>query len=251
MKNRYFLEIAFNGSYYHGWQMQANAVTVQSVMNLHLSVLLGEKIMCHGCGRTDSGVHAERYMLHFDTESILESSFLKKLDRFLPTDIQAKVLYKNPEKIHARFDALRRSYRYVISKGKNPFTINLATPSYINLDIELLKKTAEIVKEFNDFEAFSKGKNNHKHYLCTIFDASWEDKGRFLEFNITANRFVRAMIRMMVGTMADVGRKRISMEEFRNIIQSKDRQKAGKVFPADGLYFTDVEYPAGKLIPVE
>ena len=247
MKNRYFLEISFNGSDYHGWQFQPNQITVQSVINQLISVLLGEKISCVGCGRTDSGVHAEKYLLHFDTRSKLDKTFLPKLDRFFPLDIHARALYANPQKIHARYDALERSYKYIISKGKNPFTNGLATLSHINFDIDLLQQTARVVKEYNDFEAFSKSHNSHNHYLCNIISAGWTEDEKFYTFRITANRFVRSMIRMMVGTMADAGREKITIDEFRQIIESKDRQRAGKVFPAEGLYFTDVRYPDGKL----
>ncbi len=251
MKNRYFLKLSYQGTHYHGWQIQPHQKTVQETLNTHISVLLGEKINCVGVGRTDSRVHAENYMCHFDTTQKLTSSFVQKLDRFLPIDIHIQQLYFNPDKIHARFNALSRSYKYLITKNKDPFSINLATRNYLSFDIDLLNQCARIVLNHNDFESFSKSNNSHKNYLCKIYSAAWSEDERFYKFEITASRFLRGMVRMMVGTMLDVGRKKISPEEFEQIILARDRQKAGKALPPDGLYFTGATFPEGKLIPVE
>jgi len=248
MSNRYFLDIAFNGSNYHGWQIQPESVTVQEVLNKHISIILGERICCIGCGRTDSGVHALKYFAHFDTIKILDDSFRKKLDRFLPLDIKVKNIYLNTDKIHARFDALERSYKYILSKGKTPFSIHQKTITYSHYDVSLINEACQLIIGSNDFETFSKGNNNHNHYICHVTKALWTETEDEYIFEITANRFVRSMIRMLTGTLIDVGRNKISIEEFRKIFESKDRTRAGKSVSPEGLYFTDVVYPEGKLI---
>lgn len=251
MKNRYFLEIAFNGSNYHGWQVQPETLTVQGQMNKHISVLLGEKITCQGCGRTDAGVHANKYLLHFNTTQELNDTFRRKLDRFLPLDISVKKIYLNQDKIHARWDALEREYVYLLSKGKNPFMLNTATLSFNPYDIKLMNEACQIVKEHQDFEAFCKANNNHNHYLCDIYEAHWEETDTLYKFTIRANRFLRSMIRLMVGSMIQVGRRKITLDEFRQILELKDRTKAGKAMPPQGLYFNDVTFPEGRLQVLE
>ncbi len=249
MKNRYFLEIAFNGTRFHGWQIQKNQISVQGEITRHISILLNEKVTCHGCGRTDAGVHAKKYMMHFDSTAKLNGSFGRKLNSFLPNDISIKKMYANDKRrIHARFDALSRSYEYVLSKGKNPFLQDMATLVFEKYDINLMNEACNILMEYKDFEAFSKGHNSHNHYLCDLHEANWEENDETIIFKIKSNRFVRSMIRMLTGTMIQVGRNQISLEQFRKIIESKDRTKSGKAMAAHGLYFMDVEYPEGVFV---
>lgn len=250
MKNRYFIEIAFNGTSYHGWQKQPNHITVQQVCNEKISTMLGEVINCHGCGRTDSGVHAARFFFHFDSRQELDKNFAFKLDAFLPADIKVVKMYILTKRIHARWDALSRTYEYIISHGKNPFRIELVTNTFETFDVGLMNEASNILLGYHDFETFSKTHNSHNHYLCDLTEACWRNENNLLIFRITANRFVRSMVRLIVGTMLDVGRKRLSLEEFRNIIEAKDRAKAGKAVPACGLYLVDVVYPEGILVEI-
>jgi tRNA pseudouridine38-40 synthase len=251
MKPRYFVHIAYNGNKYHGWQIQKSHVSVQQTLNEHISTMLGEKILCHGCGRTDAGVHARKYYFHFDTSSNLNNQFFYKLNAFLPKDIRIIQAFIPTPRIHARWDALKRSYEYLVCTVKDPFMDGFAFLTNDTFDIELMNNACQVLMEYNDFESFSKSNNGLKHYLCDIFDAGWVERDDLLIFRISANRFVRSMVRMIVGTMLDVGRKKITLQEFRAVIESKDRNNAGAVVPACGLYFTDVVYPEGVLIPLE
>ena len=247
MKHRYFLNIAFRGSQYHGWQKQMHAISVQEVMATHISTILREELNVHGCGRTDAGVHARKFMLHFDSTQKLNAEFARNLNSFLPKDIAVRAMYKNTEKIHARYDALNRTYEYLITNKKHPFMIDQVATYYGEYDIDFLNKACEILLKYEDFESFSKTNNNHKHYLCSLEEAFWQKEEDILRFRITANRFVRSMVRLIVGTLLMVGEKKIDTEDFRKIIESKDRTKAGKSAPACGLYLVDVQYPEGRL----
>jgi len=251
MKNRYFLEIAFNGSNYHGWQRQPGQVTIQSVMAEHISTLLREELKVHGCGRTDAGVHARKFYLHFDTNQELNLDFRYKLDSFLPKDITAKKLYTLSKRIHARYDAIKRSYEYIISCGKDPFHVGMAVTYFEKFDIDLMNEACKVLLKYNDFESFSKTNNSHNHYLCNLFEAHWKNQENLLIFSITANRFLRSMVRLIVGTMLDVSRKKINIEKFRKIIEDKDRTKAGKAVYANGLYLVDVQYPERVLVEMQ
>jgi tRNA pseudouridine38-40 synthase len=251
MKNRYFLQIAFRGSHYHGWQKQNDVITVQDVLSEHISVVLAEEVQLHGCGRTDAGVHAKNYFLHFDTKQKLNRDFVHKMNGFLPEDIAVHAIFLNKERIHARYDALQRSYEYWISTKKNPFMNGLAVFMNEVADIELMNEASAILQEYEDFESFSKSNNSHSHYLCTLYEAQWRREKELLIFRITANRFVRSMVRMIVGTILMIGNKKITIREFRSIIEAKNRQLAGKSVPAHGLYLVDVIYPEGKLLMPE
>lgn len=251
MKNRYFIEIAFNGTKYHGWQKQPGHISVQQVFNERISLMLGENINCNGCGRTDSGVHAAKFFFHFDTTHELNSDFAFKLNSFLPRDICVKKMFGMKKKIHARWDAIRRTYEYYLYRGKDPFRIDLVTNTWEKYNLQLMNEACRILMEYNDFECFSKSKNGQNHYLCDIFEANWREGNRLLVFRITANRFVRSMVRLVVGTMLDVGRERTSLDEFRRIIESRDRTKSGMAVPACGLYLVDVIYPEGVFIEME
>ncbi|NLJ07707.1 MAG: tRNA pseudouridine(38-40) synthase TruA [Sphingobacteriales bacterium] len=248
MKNRYFLEIAYLGSHFHGWQIQPGSISVQQVMNEHISLMLGEKINCMGCGRTDAGVHARKFFLHFDTSHSLTSDFRHKLNSFLPLDILVRKMYACPQKIHARWDALSRTYEYLICKGKNPFYIDLALFSYEKFDTDLMNKASAMILKNEDFTTFSKAHGSQKNQLCRVTEAYWTETDEFYIFRITANRFVRSMVRLLAGTLLDVGRQKITPSEFEERMLACDRSKAGKSLPACGLYLINIEYPENFLI---
>lgn len=251
MKNRYFIEIAYNGTNYHGWQKQPGQLAVQEVCNDRISVMLGESINCNGCGRTDAGVHASSYFFHFDTPQTLDANFAYKLDSFLPKDIRVKKMYSLSKRIHARYDALKRTYEYYLCHGKDPFRIGLVANIHENFDLDLMNEACSILMEYNDFETFSKTHNSHNHYLCDLFEANWREEKDLLIFRISANRFVRSMVRLIVGTMLDVGRGKITPDEFRKIIESHNRKLAGMAVQAGGLYLVDVEYAQGILVEMK
>lgn len=247
---RYFLEISFNGLNFHGWQIQPNVITVQQVLNDYLTILLGEKVNCIGCGRTDAGVHARSYYCHFDVQNPLSDNFLHEINSFLPKDILVRKVFLNMDKIHARWDALSRSYEYLICKGKNPFYFDFAAMEYDILSVELMNQACNILMKYDDFSTFSKAHGGSQHNLCRIMKAKWTETDEFYKFQITANRFTRGMVRLISGTMVLVGKQKMNLESFEQAIAAKNRNLAGKSMPACGLYFTGAEYPAGKLIQI-
>lgn len=241
---RYFIELAYNGSKYHGWQNQPNAITVQSKLELALSTLLSDDIAVVGAGRTDTGVHAKHLVAHFNTEVNLKiSDLIYKLNSFLPNDIAIYSIYKVKPNVHARFDAVARTYHYYISTSKNPFLSGLAHEFYLPLDVDLMNEASKILLNYNDFQCFSKKHTDVKTYNCNIWKAEWTEKPNELIFEITADRFLRNMVRAIVGTMIDIGQGKITIEQLHNIIKSKDRSNAGFSAPACGLYLTKVTYP--------
>ena len=167
-KFRYFLEISFNGTSYHGWQMQKDVLTVQEVLSTCIGAMLAGEVKCEGCGRTDSGVHARKYMLHFDTVNSIPDDFVMKLNSFLPADILVNKLYRNLKKIHARWDALYRTYAYHISKGKDPFKKDMSLVSYETFDLEQMNKACDVLMLHQDFTTFSKAHGSQKNALCKI-----------------------------------------------------------------------------------
>lgn len=241
---RYFLEIAYDGTRFHGWQVQPNALSVQEVLEDCLSKVLRQPIATTGSGRTDTGVHATQQFVHFDVAQRLDTAqAVYKFNRLLPADIAANNLYLVSDEAHARFDAFARTYHYYISLWKNPFNRHYA--AYINkpLDVELMNAAAAILLKYEDFTTFSKVKGDTKHYRCTIYEASWQQHGQELIFTIRANRFLRGMVRLIVGTLLDVGRGKLSITQFEHIIASQDRSKASGAAPSEGLYLAKVEYP--------
>jgi tRNA pseudouridine38-40 synthase len=249
---RYFLQIAYKGTNYHGWQLQPNATSVQDVFNKCLSLQLSEEIYCVGCGRTDTGVHAKKFFLHFDSENDLNQipNFLHKLNVFLPKDIVVEKVFKAKPEAHARFSATERTYQYFINLKKDPFSLDYATFIHYKPDVEKMNEAAALLLHYEDFEAFSKVSEDQAHHRCNITFAKWEllekseDK---LIFKITANRFLRGMVRLVVGTLLQVGRGKITIEKFREILEGKDRKFAASAAPSDGLYLWDVVYPEGIL----
>lgn len=245
---RYFAHLSYLGTNYHGWQVQANAVSVQEIINKALSTLLKDEINTIGAGRTDTGVHARYYVAHFDSlVPNLESNkpFLHSLNRILPIDISIQRISSVKPDANARFDATLRGYEYVICKAKNPFMNGLAWMYSANLDIDKMQMAAQLLFNYTDFTSFSKIGSDNKTNNCTIYLAEWTQKDDLLIFTIKANRFLRNMVRAIVGTLVEVGRGKIPPEEFAAIIEAKDRGLAGTSAPAEGLYLTEVKYPEG------
>lgn len=241
---RYFIQFSYFGKAYHGWQNQPNAITVQEVLENALTVLLRKKIALVGAGRTDAGVHAKEMYAHFDFETILDKlDLVYRLNAFLPNDIAVKNIFKMRSDAHARFDAAQRSYEYWISDVKNPFLIQSAHYIKHPLDIELMNNAADLLLGKQDFECFSKSKTEVNNHFCEIKKARWGRKEDCIVFEITADRFLRNMVRAIVGTLLDVGVGKSDLDTVKAIIKSKDRTKAGVSVPAKALYLTAVSYP--------
>jgi tRNA pseudouridine38-40 synthase len=241
---RYFLEIAYQGTRYHGWQIQANAHSIQAEIQTKISLLLSENIEIVGSGRTDTGVHAEQQFAHFDTwQSIDNQVFIYKLNKILPADISIQNIYSVSDTAHARFDAVLRAYEYRLSRRKNPFLLNLAYFDYRNFDIELMNEAANKLLQYTDFQCFSRVKTEVNNFNCQISLAKWNEKSDLWVFKIGANRFLRGMVRAIVGTLLEVGQKKILVADFEAIIQSRDRRQAGRAVPPEGLFLTEVKYP--------
>lgn len=245
---RYFIHLAYNGTSYHGWQVQPNAVTVQEVLENALTLLLKTQIHLIGCGRTDTGVHASDFYAHFDVESILSqencSQLTHKLNAFLNDDIVIFRIFPVEDSAHARFDALSRTYQYYIGKTKLPFRKEFIHRINYEVDRDLMNRACDILLQYEDFTSFSKTHTQTKTNLCHIMYAGWQETSDELIFTIKANRFLRNMVRAITGTLLDIGRGKIHYHEMHNIIQSKNRSDAGKSLPAKALFLTNVEYPA-------
>lgn len=245
---RYFIEIAYKGTQYSGWQKQPKATTVQGVLDNCLSKLLRQSINTMGAGRTDAGVHAIQLYAHFDCDEIEDTvSLINRLNGFLPIDISAINLYEVAPEAHARFDAISRSYAYYISTVKNPFTRDIAYQLYEIPDMELMNEAAKSLMDYKDFQCFSRSKTDVKTYNCTIEYAYWERQGDQLIFYIKADRFLRNMVRAVVGTLLAIGLGNRTHSDFIRIIEAKDRKQAGVSAPACGLFLTQVNYPEGIL----
>jgi tRNA pseudouridine38-40 synthase len=244
--NRYFLHISYNGKAYHGWQIQDNAISVQAVLNEKISIALQENIYVVGAGRTDTGVHAEFFMLHFDTHKKIsdKATFIDKINKLLPKDIAAYNIYCVPETANTRFDALSRTYEYRIIRKKNPFLSNLAWYYRFPLNVETMNKAAQKLFDYEDFTSFSKTGTQVKTNNCKIYEAYWYEKEPdLLIFRIKADRFLRNMVRAITGTLIDIGKEKISIDDFKKIIEAKNRSNAGFSVPAHGLFLTGIEYP--------
>lgn len=242
---RYFFEVAYNGSSYNGWQSQPNAVGVQAVIEEVLSKILREKIEITGSGRTDTGVHCEQQYFHVDIVKEFDSQhLLQKINSFLPKGIAIHSIRKVKPEAHARHDATERTYHYRITKVKDPFLEGLALLYFKPVDVERMNDAAALMVGEHDFESFSKVKTDVNHFVCDIKKAVWKEEGNKLEFTITANRFLRGMVRAVVGTLLDVGSEKISINDFKKILDSRDRKKAGANVPPHGLYLSKVKYPS-------
>ena len=245
---RYCLLFEYDGEKYHGWQVQPDAVTVQQIITKCLGDILNQNISLVGAGRTDSGVHATSMYAHFDTKNPIEKKdFLARINLYLPKDISIIEFLSVKDKSHARFDALSRTYKYFITQNKDPFRIDQSYFCKYELDLKLMNRAAKILLKFDDFECFSKSKTDVKTFLCKINYAELkEDKGLII-FTINANRFLRNMVRAIVGTLIEIGRKRISLKDFERIILEKNRSNAGFSAPAHGLFLTDINYDWDKI----
>ena len=242
---RYFIYFSFNGKLYHGWQKQKNSITIQQKIEESLSVLLKDKIEVIGAGRTDTGVHAKEMVAHFDVDKNFENSknFIFKLNQFLSNDISVKSLKCVKKNAHARFDAISRTYEYHISKEKDVFSNEYSY--YLNYSLNNIKinEAIKIIINNKDFKCFTKSKTDVTNYLCNIFDSKWIEFDKKYVFEITANRFLRNMVRSIVGTLIDVGLEKKSINNFKKIIMSKDRSMAGYSVPAKGLFLKRINYP--------
>jgi tRNA pseudouridine38-40 synthase len=242
---RYFLNFSYDGTAYHGWQIQENANTVQAEINRALSTLLRMEMMVVGAGRTDTGVHARAMTAHFDSvQPLLDLGKIKhQLNGLLPPDIAVKGLDSVTDEAHARFDALSRSYAYKLIQERDPFQLNRAYYHSQKLDFSAMNAAANFLMEVTDFSSFSKANSDTKTNDCVVTEAVWIEGEQEAVFHITANRFLRNMVRAIVGTLLDVGGHKIELEEFRAIIETKQRSKAGFSVPAHGLYLTNIVYP--------
>ncbi len=241
---RYFIEFSYNGTAYHGWQNQPNAISVQEVLEKALSTLLRKPTEVLGAGRTDAGVHARQMFAHFDTSIALNSKELvSRLNSFLPEDIAIKDLRQVKPDAHARFDAVERTYEYWLVQGKNPFLIKSAHCVLRALNFSVMNEAAKVLKEYEDFECFSKSNTDVKTYICDVREAYWKNDGDKWVFTISADRFLRNMVRAIVGTLLDIGMGKTAPQDIRTIIESQDRSRAGASVPAKGLYLTKVGYP--------
>ncbi len=240
---KYFIELAYKGTNYHGWQSQPDAISVQETLEKALSILLRNPIAIVGAGRTDAGVHAKQLFAHFDYEFEIEpAKLVHKLNSYLPKDIAILNLHKVLNDAHARFDATKRTYEYHIHTFKNAFESDDSWYYSLPLDIEKMNQACKILFEYTDFECFSKVHTDVNTFNCKIYEAHWQQNNDKLVFTISADRFLRNMVRAIVGTMVNVGLGKISVDDVQNIIESKDRNKAGFSVPAHGLYLTKVEY---------
>ncbi|WP_338193407.1 tRNA pseudouridine(38-40) synthase TruA [Flagellimonas marinaquae] len=241
---RYFIQFSYFGKAYHGWQNQPNAITVQEVLEKALSTLLRDKIDVVGAGRTDAGVHAKQMFCHFDFDSIEDKKDLAyRLNAFLPDDIAVQEIRTVVDGAHARFDAIERTYEYWLVREKDPFLFDYAHWVKHPLDLPAMNEAAKMLLEYTDFECFSKSNTDVKTFNCDVRQAYWEARADKWVFTITADRFLRNMVRAVVGTLLDVGLKKITSEDMHRIIASKDRSEAGVSVPAKGLYLTKVIYP--------
>ena len=247
---RYFLKLAYNGSSFHGWQRQPNAGSVQQVLEEALSVVLRENTQLTGAGRTDTGVNARVMYAHFDTPNPIEDKkrFLLSLNRLCGKDIAIDDLIEVESEAHARFDATKRTYRYFVTYEKSPFLYPFSWHSPTLLDIEKMNSAARLLLTTEDFTSFAKLHSDAKTNICHVSKAEWEPwrnsfgcKG--IMFTISADRFLRNMVRAVVGTLVDVGRNKLSVEEFAGIIDKKDRCSAGTSMPGEALFLWEVEYP--------
>ena len=246
---RYFIEIMYDGSNYHGWQIQPNSMTVQEQLENAISTVLGEKIGVMGAGRTDTGVHAKQFFGHFDFSSnLIDSNIVYRLNSFLPNDICVKSIFEVKPDVHSRFDATSRTYEYIIYSANNPFLVDRAYFLHKSLDLDLMNIASSRLFDFIDFTSFSKLHTQTKTNNCTIKKALWQHRNDTIVFTIEADRFLRNMVRAIVGTLIDVGLGKLSIEDFVQVIKSKDRSRAGTSVPAHALYLTQVTYPKDILL---
>ncbi len=240
---RYFIEFSYNGSSFFGYQIQPNEISVQEELEKALSTILRTEIKTTGAGRTDTGVHAKKMFAHFDVESEVSENLVYQLNSFLSPSIGVKRIFEVKDNFHARFSATHRTYEYYISLEKNPFSENFAWQHWRrSLDVEKMNEACKILFEYEDFGSFSKVGGDNKTNICKIYHAHWEKIGNELKFTISADRFLRNMVRAIVGTMVEIGSGKLQPSDLRKIIEAKDRGVAGSSAPAHALFLVDVGY---------
>ena len=244
-QSRYFLDFSYLGDAYHGWQRQPNVMSVQQVIEEALFTTTRKETLVFGAGRTDTGVHAKQMIAHFDAELDIkkEKQLVYQLNSYLPRDIAVKHLFKVNKDAHARFDAIARSYEYHLCTEKDPFEAHRHYHIKSIPDIKLMNQAAKILFEYEDFKCFSKTKTDVKTFLCKIIHAEWTVKDSHYVFKISADRFLRNMVRAIVGTLLEIGLKKQDLNVFRKIIESKNRSEAGLSVPSNGLFLTKITYP--------
>lgn len=245
---RYFISISYQGTHFHGWQLQENAHTVQEEIEHCLTLIMKETIRTTGCGRTDTGVHARFYIAHFDVRKKYSQDeiikLIRKVNMFLPETVVVHQMVPVSDEFNARFSAVERTYKYFISRKKNPFIKDFSFEYLADLNIRMMQLACNVIRQYDDFTSFSKSGGNSKTNQCKILSAAWTEHSRegLLVFTITADRFLRNMVRAIVGTMLDVGRGKISLDDVRKIIVSRKRSDAGASVEAKGLFLWDVQY---------
>jgi len=240
---RYFLEVSYNGFNYSGFQKQENANSIQAEVEKALMILQKQVIELTGSSRTDAGVHALQNYFHFDFDGIIHPQFIYKMNAIIPADIVVKHLTRVADDAHCRFDAVSRAYKYYIYNRKNPFLRDRAYYYPFILDIEMLKKAAEMLCEFNDFTTFSKRNTQVRSFVCNMEESGWIEEEDLLVYSVKANRFLRGMVRGLTGTMLQAGRGKISLDDMRDIINARDCSKANFSVPSKGLFLVNVSYP--------
>lgn len=240
---RFFMQLAYNGSPFFGWQIQPNHTTVQGVIENAMQLLLHEKVAVTGCGRTDTGVHARQFFAHFETEQAIDITQLtEKLNSFLPKEIVIEKIFAVQHDLHARFSATSRTYKYYVATHKNAFNFPFSYRVFPKLNIEKMNEAAHLLLETEDFTSFSKLHTQVNNNLCHVNEAYWQTENEQLVFTITADRFLRNMVRAIVGTLLLVGKGKMSIDDFQQIINQKDRCKAGSSAPANALFLENVRY---------
>ncbi|NQX85567.1 MAG: tRNA pseudouridine(38-40) synthase TruA [Flavobacteriaceae bacterium] len=239
---RYFIQLSYNGKDFHGWQNQPNAITVQAVIEDALTKLLRTPIEVIGAGRTDAGVHAKIMIAHFDTDQELKDNLVFKLNSFLPKSIAVQTINAVKSDAHARFDAISRSYIYRVSMEKDVFNFEQSYYFKNTLNVDEMNRASKILFEYKDFQCFSRTNTDVRTYNCKIMHAQWKITENELIFEISADRFLRNMVRAIVGTMLDIGVGKMKVEMLHDVIASKNRANAGASVPAHGLYLTDIKY---------
>jgi tRNA pseudouridine38-40 synthase len=239
---RYFLEVSYKGTQYSGFQSQHNANSIQAELEKAFAVLQREKVQMTTSSRTDTGVHALQNYLHFDYNGEVHTQFVYKMNAILPDDIAVRSIKQVADDAHCRFDALSRHYKYYIYREKNPFYDDRAYYFPYKLDIELLEKASAVLLEYSDFTSFSKRNTQAKTFICNLQQSYWQLKSNVLIYNVRADRFLRGMVRALTATMLQVGRKKISLADFRHIIELRDCTKAWFAVPPQGLFLVEVKY---------
>lgn len=249
MHHRYFLRLSYNGSEFSGWQFQPNAPSVQEELEKTISALLHEKITCIGCGRTDAGVHASKYYAHIDAtrdDLHTDEKVLFRLNKSLPPAIAIQEIIRMPENAHARFSATSRSYQYFITRKKNVFGQKMAWEFHEALDVGKMNEAAQLLLKHDDFVAFSKTGNTMSTTICKLSNARWEEEEEgMLVFHISSNRFLRNMVRAIVGTLVEIGKGNAPVSRVDEILHSKTQPVTGFSVPANGLFLSDIKYPEG------